>query len=63
MNIEGKLKKTIATGRVLMGANGAKKAVGKGEAKLLIVAQDCPNKKEIIDMAGAVPLHIFPGKT
>ena len=63
MSIEGKLKKTMATGRVLLGAKGAKKALGKGEVKLVIVSQDCPHKKEIVDKVGEIPLHMFPGKS
>jgi large subunit ribosomal protein L30e len=62
MGIEGKLKKTMTTGHVVLGFIGTKKAMGKGDVKLVVVSQDCPYKNEIMDLVGETPVHMFPGK-
>ncbi|RLF49382.1 MAG: 50S ribosomal protein L30e [Thermoplasmata archaeon] len=44
MDIGRELKIAINTGKVYFGVSQAKKAVRKGEAKLVIVAKNCPEK-------------------
>ncbi len=45
--IRRELKKILKSGKVYFGIKQARKAMEKGEAKLLIVADNCPEKKEI----------------
>lgn len=54
------LKTAIATGKVVFGEQQAVKAVKKGEAKLVIVSNNCPN--EYLRSKGhGVPVHVFEG--
>lgn len=60
INIGLELRKAINTGKVYFGIEQARKAIEKGEAKLLIVAQNCPDedlRKKRVD----VPVHIYRG--
>ncbi len=41
------LKKILATGKVYFGVKQAKKALKRNEAKLVIYASNCPDKREI----------------
>ena len=41
------LKKVLNSGKVLFGVKQAKKALNKGDAKLVIVANNCPERNEI----------------
>ncbi len=45
--ISKEMKKILKTGKVYFGLKQAKKAMEKGEAKLIIVADNCPEKKEV----------------
>ena len=54
------LKTAITTGKVVFGEQQAVKAVKKGEAKLVIVSNNCPN--EYLRSKGhGVPVHVFEG--
>ena len=54
------LKTAISTGKVVFGEQQAVKAVKKGEAKLVIVSNNCPN--EYLKSKGhGVPVHVFEG--
>ena len=54
------LKTAISTGKVVFGEQQAVKAVKKGEAKLVIVSNNCPN--EYLRSKGhGVPVHVFEG--
>ena len=44
------LKKIISTGKVYFGVKQAKKALKNGEAKILIVANNCPEKFEKVNV-------------
>ncbi len=50
------LKKIIKTGKIYIGIKQAKKAIAKGEAKLLIVATNAPES-----ISGDVPQVQFDG--
>jgi large subunit ribosomal protein L30e len=63
MNIEISLKKILATGKVSMGIKEAIKSKKKGEVKLFIVANDCPQKNEISEIAKDVPIYNFNGNS
>ena len=51
------IKKVITTGKVYYGLKQAKKAIKKGEAKMLIVAENCPEKFE----KEKIPKIVFEG--
>ncbi len=57
--IRRELKKILKTGKVYFGIKQARKALNKGEAKLLIVADNCPEKKEIENWD--IPRIMFDG--
>jgi len=57
--IRRELKKILKTGKVYFGIKQARKALNKGEAKLLIVADNCPEKKEIENWD--IPKIMFDG--
>lgn len=44
MDVVKEIKKAISTGKVYFGIEQAKKALRKGEAKLFIVARNCPDR-------------------
>ncbi len=51
------LKKIISTGKVYFGLKQARKSIKKGSTKVLIIAENCPEKFENVD----VPKIIFEG--
>lgn len=54
------LKSADNTGKVVFGQQEVMKAIKKGEAKLVIVSNNCPN--EYIRSKGhGVPVHVFDG--
>ncbi len=53
------LKKVLNSGKVLFGLKQAKKALEKGEAKLIIVADNCPERSKIADWK--IPKIFFDG--
>jgi large subunit ribosomal protein L30e len=58
-DIRRELKKILKTGKVYFGVKQAKKAIEKGEVKLIIVANNCPEKEEI--ESWDVPKIMFDG--
>ncbi len=58
-DIRKELKKILSTGKVYYGIKQARKAVEKGEAKLVIVADNCPDKSEI--QQWNIPKIMFDG--
>jgi large subunit ribosomal protein L30e len=61
MNIERSLKVLMDTGKVYLGVEHAKKAVKKGEAKMLIVASNCPEDAFREKTYKKVPILHFKG--
>jgi large subunit ribosomal protein L30e len=61
MNIERSLKLLIETGKVYFGVEQAKRAVKNGEAKLLIVASNCPEEAFEEKTYKKVPILHFKG--
>lgn len=54
------LKTAISTGKVVFGEQQVMKAVKSGEAKMVIVSNNCPN--EFLKSKGhGVPVHVYDG--
>jgi len=60
MDIEKELSRVLSSGKVKM---GFKEALRSEDAKMFIVSQDCPRKKEIMEMAEEVPIYIYKGNS
>lgn len=58
-DIRKELKKVLTTGKVYFGIKQARKAIKNGEAKLVIVADNCPEKKEVEEWS--IPKIMFDG--
>jgi large subunit ribosomal protein L30e len=63
MDIETSLKKVLATGKVTLGIKEAIKSKKRGETKLYIIANDCPNKNKLGDIAEDTPIYNFKGNS
>lgn len=63
MDVQRSLRTVIATGKVLIGADQTVKAVERGEAKLVILAQNAPQAEDIRSAATKkrVPVYAFEG--
>ena len=63
MDVQRSLRTVIATGKVLLGADQAAKAVERGEAKLVILATNAPAKDALRGLAQKkkVPVYDFDG--
>lgn len=63
MDVQRSLRTVIATGKVLVGADQTVKAVERGEAKLVILAQNAPHAEDIRAAATKkrVPVYAFDG--
>jgi len=44
MDIQSALKSAVTTGKVLFGADQARKALKSGKAKMIVVASNCPDE-------------------
>ncbi|NIA10220.1 MAG: 50S ribosomal protein L30e [Nitrospiraceae bacterium] len=58
MDIAKELNRVLATGKVYM---GFKEAIRSKDAKMFIVSNDCPRKKEIMSVAGDKPVFVYKG--
>lgn len=63
MDVQRSLRTVIATGKVLIGADQSLKAVSRGEAKLVILAENAPGADAIRAAATSkrVPVYAFAG--
>ncbi len=63
MDVQRSLRTVIATGRVLIGADQTHKAVERGEAKLVILANNAPHGDNIRTAASGrgVPVYDYSG--
>ena len=63
MDVQRSLRTAVSSGKVLIGADQAHKAIGRGEAKLVILATNCPASDSIRDAATQkrVPVYDFAG--
>jgi large subunit ribosomal protein L30e len=64
INMERALRTAINSGKVLFGANSAIKAAKHGEAKLIIISNNCPSdlQKKLIRYAELANLSIYKFK-
>jgi len=55
------LKETIKSGKVKIGAKETKSAITKGDAKLIVIANNCPYISEINDLArkNKIPIYSY----
>ncbi|MDK2893109.1 50S ribosomal protein L30e [Methanohalophilus sp.] len=61
VNVDKALLNVIRTGKVKIGANSTIDAVAKGEAKMVVVADNCPAElKEKLEDTN-VPVYVYPG--
>ena len=63
MDIETSLKKILATGKVNLGMKEAIKSKKRGETKLYIIANDCPHKNKIHNLAEDTPIYNYKGNS
>jgi large subunit ribosomal protein L30e len=63
MDVQRSLRTVIATGKVLIGADQTAKAVERGEAKLVILAENAPHGDDLRAKASSkrVPVYRFQG--
>ncbi len=63
MDVQRSLRTAVQSGKVLIGADQATKAIGRGEARLVILAKNCPTGEDIRSAAGTkrVPVYDFAG--
>ncbi len=61
MDLVKEIKKAISTGKVYFGTEQAKKALQKGEAKVIIVARNCPDRSFLENLDKNVTLINFEG--
>jgi large subunit ribosomal protein L30e len=54
------LKTAISTGKVVFGVQQAEKAAKSGEAKLLVVSNNCPSEF-LMSKTHGVPVHVYEG--
>ncbi len=63
MDINRALRSAVTTGKVLLGGDQTKKAIAAGDAKIVVVSSNHPEKANIHDVASGknVPVYDFPG--
>jgi large subunit ribosomal protein L30e len=64
MDVQRSLRTVIATGKVLVGADQTAKAVSRGEAKMVILAENAPHAEKIRAEASKkrIPVYAFEGQ-
>lgn len=61
INIERSLKTAMRTGSVLTGANETIKAVKSGDAQLVVIASNTPERIRKEVQSGSAPIFEYPG--
>ena len=61
MDINKALRLAIDTGNVHMGSKQSSRAVESGNAKLIILASNCPEETMSVVKGGKTPVHSFSG--
>jgi large subunit ribosomal protein L30e len=64
MDVNRALRTAVQTGKVLLGGDQTKKAIEKGEAKLIVLAANHPEADSIESACGdkGVPVYRFMGR-
>lgn len=63
VEIEAVLKTTVKKGKVKIGQKETKQALDKGDAKLVVIADNCPYDKEITTLAKKKKTPIYNYKS
>ena len=65
VDIDRVLKNTVKNGRVLLGEKESKKAINKETAKLIVIANNCPNLEELTKLANTkkIPIYNYKAKS
>jgi large subunit ribosomal protein L30e len=61
INVDKALLKVIRTGDVKIGANSTIDAVSKGNAKMVVIADNCPEEVKKALENKNVPVYVYPG--
>ena len=61
MDLNKALRLAIDTGKVLLGSKQSSKAADSGNAKLIILASNCPEETVNFVKGGKSPVHRFSG--
>lgn len=59
VDVDKILKNTIKSGKVKIGAKETETAIKKGDAKLVVFANNCPNSEKINEMASKKKIPIY----
>ncbi len=62
INLSRELMAAVRTGKVLLGSNQTLKAVSDGNAKLIVIASNCPSPVQQSVQQAEVPIIHFDGK-
>jgi large subunit ribosomal protein L30e len=63
VNVDKALLKVIRTGDVRIGANSTVEAASRGEAKMVVITENCPAElKEQLESA-SVQVYVYPGSS
>jgi len=64
MDFHASLRRAMKSGKVVLGRNITEKSILAGEAKLVVLAANCPGDfRERITGVGQVPVHVFDGSS
>ncbi|PKK85874.1 MAG: 50S ribosomal protein L30e [Thermoplasmata archaeon HGW-Thermoplasmata-1] len=65
MDVNRALRNAVSTGGVYLGTSQAMKALENGEAKIIVLASNCPSKNELETAAGdkGVKVYKFDGRS
>lgn len=62
MDFNVSLRRAMKTGTVFLGQNNTEKCILNGKAKLVIVANNCPQSfKQFVSAKKDLPLYVFEG--
>lgn len=63
MDIQRALRTVVSTGKVHLGAHQAQKSIETGKARLVIIAQNFPERDDLLKVAKTknVPVHEYGG--
>lgn len=63
MDINRALRSAVTTGKVFLGGDQTKRALDSGDAKIIVVASNHPEKAALHELAAGKQVHVydFPG--
>ncbi len=65
VDVDRIMKKTVTTGKVEIGSKQTKNAISKKTAKLVVMANNCPNAEELSKLSedNTIPLYAYPSNS